>query len=1264
MFEVTPDDIQRLNDTDLRELVALLCEAELAAQGLSTAAVTWGGSQTAADGGLDARVDLAAQRLVEGYIPRPATGFQVKKPDMPRAAILKEMRPNAIIRPVIQELADSAGAYVIVSSQGSTADVALCSRREAMRDALSDAPNSENLHTDFYDRRRVASWVQCHPGLIAWVRQKVGRALKGWRPYGEWSGAGEGTEAEYLLDSKLRVHPGWQQNSPATSVDDAMDTLRDELRSPGSIVRLVGLSGVGKTRFVQALFDARVGERALSPSLAVYTNLSDDPDPQPTAMATNLIARRARAVLIVDNCPPTLHRSLTELCRGPDSTVSVLTVEYDVRDDQPEGTHVVSLDTSSLELIGKLVQRRYPHLSLVDARTIADASGGNARIAVALAETVGQSGSITGLSSDELFERLFWQRHKLDDTLLLAGQACSLVYSFDGENLDGENAALSRIASLVGQTALMLYRHVGELLRRDLVQQRGVWRAVLPHALANRLAARALEDIPYSLLEKTLVESGDEHLVRSFSRRLSYLTSDPKAIEIVRKWLSDGGLLGDVTAFSPLQTAMFKNVAPVDPEATLKALERATYVGQQVAPDVWVENAGLLRSLAYDAPLFGRSVAMLARAAAEGRDSHKAEEVGKSFASLFTIHLSGTHASISQRLSVIERLLKSGEKKPVALGMDALGKILVADYFTSSRHYDFGARSRDFGHSADTVEEVQLWYRAALALIERLALEENALRDELRALVAGNFRGLWAHAGMFDELEQLSRKFADDGFWQDGWAACMRTLSLDGEQLRIDIVTRLRALEEELRPRTLIERVRAVVFEEVSGGLDLEDMCVGQESANEFERLGALARELGVMVASDDNAFAALAPDFLSGGSQAWSFGSGLAAGSADPVATWSRIEGALSRASSQQSNAQVLRGYVAELWKTNRDTAQRILDSAYEHPDLQPVFVQLQTSMQLDERGAARLVGAVRAEMSPISQFSYLKFGGVAAQLPVDALKELLLVIAAVPGGWEVAVEILNMRIFANVSEKRALERGILETAYELMAAATFVSTNRKRLDYELAEIAKSCLASADAAGVAASLAAKLRQAGVNHVIDWSGHADLLCVLLEFHAITVLDALFDGLEEDRWVDTFEFLVGHRRNPLDVVPPQVLVEWCDAAPATRYKIAASLVRFSSRAEASGQFVWSEQAIALLEGVKDKRAVLEAFIARLRPRSCSGSRAVLIEANTQLLDTFELHLLPEMRSYASAEKARLLEDAARERAWEAEHDRQRDERFEP
>ena len=369
-------------------------------------------------------------------------------------------------------------------------------------------------------------------------------------------------------------------------------------------------------------------------------------------------------------------------------------------------------------------------------------------------------------------------------------------------------------------------------------------------------------------------------------------------------------------------------------------------------------------------------------------------------------------------------------------------------------------------------------------------------------------------------------------------------------------------------------------------------------------------------------------------------------------------------QASSQKWDAHVLRGYVAELWKTNRDTAQRILDAAYEHPGLQPVFVQLQASMELDERGAARLIGAVKAEMSPVWQFGYLKFGRVTAELQGGTLKELLLAISTAPGGWGVAVEILHMRIFADRSANRPLDCEIIEAAYALMGAATFARTNREQLDHELAEIAKSCLASGDAEGVAASLATNLRQASIDQIRNWSEHVDLLRVLLEFHPIAVLDALFEGLEEEKWIDTFEYLVGHRGNPLDVVPPQVLVEWCDAAPTVRYKIAATLVRFSGRADVGGLLRWSEQAVALLENPRGRKVVLEKFIDRFTPRSWRGSRAVLIEANAKLLDAAELSLPPELRSYAAAEKTRLLEEAARERRSEEERDRERDERFEP
>jgi hypothetical protein len=59
---------------------------------------------------------------------------------------------------------------------------------------------------------------------------------------------------------------------------------------------------VGKTRFLPALFDGRVGENAIDPSLAVYANVAKDADPQLTALANDLIAASKRQILVIDNC--------------------------------------------------------------------------------------------------------------------------------------------------------------------------------------------------------------------------------------------------------------------------------------------------------------------------------------------------------------------------------------------------------------------------------------------------------------------------------------------------------------------------------------------------------------------------------------------------------------------------------------------------------------------------------------------------------------------------------------------------------------------------------------------------------------------------------------------------------------------------------------------------------------------------------------------------------------------------------------------------
>jgi hypothetical protein len=54
-----------------------------------------------------------APKVNNSFIPRKITGFQVKKPNMPRSKILEEMRPKGSLREEIRTLLCEQGAFSI-----------------------------------------------------------------------------------------------------------------------------------------------------------------------------------------------------------------------------------------------------------------------------------------------------------------------------------------------------------------------------------------------------------------------------------------------------------------------------------------------------------------------------------------------------------------------------------------------------------------------------------------------------------------------------------------------------------------------------------------------------------------------------------------------------------------------------------------------------------------------------------------------------------------------------------------------------------------------------------------------------------------------------------------------------------------------------------------------------------------------------------------------------------------------------------------------
>ena len=350
------------------------------------------------------------------------------------------------------------------------------------------AAEAGTAFVDYYDARRLADWTNRHPGVVAWVRSQLGRALQGWRPYGQWSNTRDGKVQRFLPDEKHRLFDPHDRENGLT-LTDGLRKIRSMLRTGGSSIRLTGLSGVGKTRFAQALFEEEAAPEALPQDHAIYTDTGEGSNPTPLALVDELLASHRRAILIVDNCGSELHSQLTARCKISDR-VSLLTIEYDIREDLPLETSVFQLDAASPDLIAKVIEQQFPQISQVNAQTITDFADGNSRVAIALANTMGSNDSLAGLTDRALFDRLFWLGKEVNRELKVAAEACALVYSFGGEDLEGELSALSALAEI---SPLTLYRLVTDLQQRGLAQRRGKWRAILPHAIANQLAAQALE---------------------------------------------------------------------------------------------------------------------------------------------------------------------------------------------------------------------------------------------------------------------------------------------------------------------------------------------------------------------------------------------------------------------------------------------------------------------------------------------------------------------------------------------------------------------------------------------------------------------------------------------------------------------------------------------------------------------------------------------------------------------------------------------------
>lgn len=1246
-----------------------MCEADFLQQQLPLVDVTWGGAQEAADGGLDVSVDSDSLLSQPNFIPRNRTGFQVKKHSMGKAACRKEMLDGNSPKPILVELATSKGAYIIVSGKDDCSDKMLKDRLAGMQEAVRSLTNKDDLQLDFYGRSRILSWLHLYPSVTLWVRQRVGKPLSGWKPFGRWAATPIAVEDDFITDDHRCISDSSLGNQNSLTVLEGIEAVRDKLRKNTSIVRITGLSGVGKTRFAQALFEEEIGCEPLPYTNTIYADLGEDLVPSASEMVDYLIANNSDTCIVLDNCPPDIHRTLQKRIGASNAKIKLLSIEYDISTDKPEETQVIHIEPASEDTVSLLLQRRFPKLNKTNSDKIAKFSGGNARVALALADQVDINENLSQLSDEELFKRLFHQRKQVDVSLLESAETLSLIYSFDTSNENNELLALGRISGIESKT---LYRHQAELLRRHIAQKRGNWRAVLPHAISNKLARRAFENLPISQINTELFKEENERLFMSCAHRISYLHDSLEAQGLAESWIQEDAPLYNPSTYSPIHLKCFSYIATVIPQTALSILEQACQNAEFASRNNpnFNQFVGLLRQLAYDDAYFSSAANLLLKFAKTEKHGERNNSIVNWMENLFSLYLSGTEATPSKRQAFIRDLFQSSNPRYYEIAKVLLNKALQTSSWHSFGSFEFGARKRGMGWQPSNQEEWRGWYSGLIDILQELLQSDDTVHiDIAKQLITSNFNGLWISSGCCSKLEDIVRNYARDGVWPKLWKEIKSTIdNLTGESNSKSLI-RLKMLEKIAVPKDINTEIHAYIFSNT-----WDHIIYGSKKSPSDHRKEIIAKvkSLGEEAAQDASLIKGLGIDLWQERFDSFiPFGEGLALGSSNPVEAFKYLITLIENVPVENLNSSVLYGFIKQVYENDPNLARIMLEHTLEVNKLKEHFVYLLCSTPLENWSIQKLIDLATKQEISAFHFKNIINGRTHEVINDDDLSKLLTRLINMEQGVDVAIEILGIRFSVDEGSDYQPTATILSAGRNVIKKAIGLNSLKNLHTYSLENTANYCLDSSALQDEISDILGLIKEGIEEYRISSKDIEPIMVVLLKHFPELVLETILSNDNQLSEHDSIyqQFFNHYNGVSLNIVPAQRLLDWCNNDQAKVQQVAKLLNIYTPIEEPIFPTVdkrpveLSGHIKAFFYTAKDKGDIVEIIYDNIMPSRWSDSLADVLESRAKAFSELSNHASVEAQKLIEKKLALVNQWIQKEREREAQDHNQREQRFE-
>lgn len=1207
--EVSHEDIQRLRDIDLTDLVRRLIALECDENGLA-AYQHVNLKINIPDGGEDGRVFWHEGPTHTLHLPSRLCIFQIKASIGPTAAGQEVLTGEGRVKPRIERTLNARGAYVLVCGKALEQD-GIDDRIDFIGDALLTAGVAPQLgQIQVIDANQLRDWANKYVAAIAFVLSKAGRLPPAGTETWEEISEHENYASTYSRGDSQR--------------DEAETAVREFLVGAEKVARVHGLAGLGKTRLVIEASRPTLQHPKLKGVLFVDAALLRE---QVVIFARQCRQNGCSGILIVDNCDEDTHSALTREARHPTSRLRMLTIGNEAPPPL-EKIPTIELAPVNAAVIEAQINAICPGLPQQDVEFITqNLAEGFPQMAVLLAQArLGEVTDIRDILRADLVARLVGLDADVDSEPLRTLRLCS-IFTRLGFEIDRSND-YKQMALFERLSPERFFEHVQGFLKRGIINKTGRFIEVRPKPLAWRLAAdwwaRCSPDKVQRLLDCGL----SEDLSNSLCERVRMLDGVPDIVDLVARLCQPAAPFGRAELLNTeLGSRLFRAFSEVNPSACARAVSSAFHplpvevlkleVGSGRRNLVWA-----LERLAFWAETFPQAARTLFKFALAENESWSNNATGV-LASLYSPLLSGTQAPPSLRIDVLIDGLAEYQDQAIPLVLQCCSTALKSSHFSRTAGPEQqGARPPQRDWRPKIWQELfDYWDRIAELLMHFFESETHGAKAV--TVAAQNIRGLFV-AG---RLELLSRVLAAiRACPSESWPAAVDALSTirrhDLKNAPVEAGKFVEDWVQRLTPQGLRERLLIEIsqppwdHEEDSKGIFVDvsaDRAIAL--ARDMRELRELQSTIDVLLFGQQRQTYVFARELGATSSQICRlFAAAANAYRRRPVGDWnfSFFAGLAEGAARRTDLATVVRSVISHL-SHRRELVGLLIPTC--------IAVGL-TAERLKDIQRAIDDGLIQSQA-----VSALGYGRATDLLNPEVISEFCLHISSFGGEfcW-VALDVLAMYCHGREDRRAACADALLD----LLKLANFDEKSNVMDVHHWASTAKSLVrgGSEQTARQIAQVLSESILSGRFDVQHTSELQEVVSDLLKRHP-SLWEVFGATLLPEEWkVSTAAHsLLGDRlgdkseRTPVQSVPDSILLDWCrEIGP----QAAAALLSIYPPFEAEDTF--SNLSIVLLEEFASER-IFSAFTANIYSFSWWGSAAPYYR---RLLSSFE-SLRSEARS---------------------------------